>query len=206
MKKVLVLGIVTLLADTLLLSACAGQPGVQAQVQPQALQQEQPDSPPRGQGGKSPSDRRGFISEHMLFDFESATLRPGAVNSINRLIEKYKDRYPDVNFVIEGHADARGTQDYNLDLGCRRARAVREAFIERGVPAERTLSISYGETRPYTLGDKEAAWARNRRVVIGPTTAELHEFVASLARVPSGKIRYCMSQRGGAVQSPANQK
>ncbi|WP_337185419.1 peptidoglycan-associated lipoprotein Pal, partial [Phenylobacterium sp.] len=79
-------------------------------------------------------------------------------------------RYPDVRVRIAGHADERGTREYNLALGARRAGAVRAALIGQGVAAGRIETISYGKERPLDAGSTEAAWARNRNghtVVIG---------------------------------------
>jgi len=65
--------------------------------------------------------------------------------------------------VVEGHCDERGTQEYNMALGERRALAVRDYLINLGVPGQNLLTISYGEERPVDPGHNEAAWAKNRR-------------------------------------------
>ena len=70
-----------------------------------------------------------------------------------------------VTVVVEGHADERGTREYNLALGERRANAVREHLISLGVSADRIATISYGKERPAVLGSNAAAWAQNRRGV-----------------------------------------
>ena len=66
---------------------------------------------------------------------------------------------------VEGHCDDRGTREYNLALGERRATAVKNALVALGVPANRIKTISYGKERPAVVGDNEAAWAQNRRGV-----------------------------------------
>ena len=71
-------------------------------------------------------------------------------------------RYPQVTVRIEGNADERGTREYNLALGARRAEAVRTYLIQRGVPAGRIDTISFGKERPIVEGSNEAAWAQNR--------------------------------------------
>ena len=72
---------------------------------------------------------------------------------------------PDTNVIVEGHTDDRGTREYNLALGERRAVAVKNYLISRGVDAERIKTISYGKERPAVVGANEAAWAQNRRAV-----------------------------------------
>ena len=74
--------------------------------------------------------------------------------------------YPQYRFVIEGHCDERGTREYNLALGERRASAVKNYLVALGIDTNRMQTISYGKERPAVLGDDEAAWAQNRRGVI----------------------------------------
>ena len=70
---------------------------------------------------------------------------------------------PDVNVTIEGHCDERGTVEYNLALGDRRAESAKAYLVNLGIPASRIETVSYGEERPVDPGHNEAAWARNRR-------------------------------------------
>ncbi|QGN53664.1 peptidoglycan-associated lipoprotein Pal [Novosphingobium sp. Gsoil 351] len=74
-------------------------------------------------------------------------------------------RYPAKRIIVEGHADERGTRDYNLALGERRANAAKTYLVGLGVGAERIQTVSYGKERPVALGSDEASWARNRRAV-----------------------------------------
>ena len=74
-------------------------------------------------------------------------------------------RYPAKRATIEGHADERGTRDYNLALGERRANAVKNYLVSLGVDAARLTTVSYGKERPIALASNEAAWAQNRRAV-----------------------------------------
>ena len=76
---------------------------------------------------------------------------------------QYFSQYPNVNFTIEGHADERGTREYNLALGERRANSAKNYLVSLGIPASRIRTISYGKERPVALGSNEAAWAQNRR-------------------------------------------
>ncbi|HEX5183838.1 MAG TPA: peptidoglycan-associated lipoprotein Pal [Allosphingosinicella sp.] len=73
--------------------------------------------------------------------------------------------HPSVSVTIEGHCDERGTREYNLALGDRRANAVKDYLQARGIPAARMTTISYGKERPVALGSNEEAWAQNRRAV-----------------------------------------
>ncbi len=74
-------------------------------------------------------------------------------------------RYPNVRVTIEGHADERGTREYNLALGDRRANATKNYLAAKGVPAERMTTISYGKERPLRVGSDDQSWAENRRAV-----------------------------------------
>ncbi|MFA5990512.1 MAG: peptidoglycan-associated lipoprotein Pal [Sphingomonas sp.] len=74
-------------------------------------------------------------------------------------------RYPNVRITLEGHCDERGTREYNLALGDRRANAAKNYLAARGVDASRITTISYGKERPVALGSDEASWAQNRRAV-----------------------------------------
>ncbi|MGX7952079.1 peptidoglycan-associated lipoprotein Pal [Tsuneonella sp. HG249] len=78
---------------------------------------------------------------------------------------QYLGQYPQITITIEGHADERGTREYNLALGERRANAAKNYLVSLGVPANRISTLSYGKERPVALGSNEAAWAQNRRAV-----------------------------------------
>ena len=78
---------------------------------------------------------------------------------------QYFARYPQITFTIEGHADERGTRDYNIALGARRANSAKNALASMGIDAARISTVSYGKERPEALGSTEADWARNRRAV-----------------------------------------
>ncbi|MBD3729504.1 MAG: peptidoglycan-associated lipoprotein Pal [Sphingomonadales bacterium] len=78
---------------------------------------------------------------------------------------QYLMQYPGVMVTVEGHCDERGTRDYNLALGERRANAAKNYLVSLGVPANRISTVSYGKERPVALGSSEDAWAQNRRAV-----------------------------------------
>jgi len=77
----------------------------------------------------------------------------------------YLQQYPNIRATVEGHCDERGTREYNLALGERRANAAKNYLISLGVAANRLTTVSYGKERPIALGSNEQAWARNRRAV-----------------------------------------
>jgi peptidoglycan-associated lipoprotein len=80
--------------------------------------------------------------------------------------------HDDVNVIVQGYCDERGTREYNLALGERRANAVKQYLVSQGVEESRISTISYGKERPAVLGSNEAAWAQNRRAVTVISSAE----------------------------------
>jgi peptidoglycan-associated lipoprotein len=78
---------------------------------------------------------------------------------------RWLSQYSQYTVTIEGHADERGTREYNIALGARRAQAVKNVLVALGIPAGRIQTISYGKERPAVVGSDEAAWAQNRRDV-----------------------------------------
>ena len=102
--------------------------------------------------------------DRVFFGFDKSSLTSEAVNTLKAQAE-WLQANPDTNVIVEGHTDDRGTREYNLALGERRAVAVKNYLISRGVDAERIKTISYGKERPAVVGGNEAAWAQNRRAV-----------------------------------------
>lgn len=78
-------------------------------------------------------------------------------------------RNPGIRFMVEGHADERGTREYNLALGARRAQSARDYLVSLGVAENRLETVSYGKERPDAVGNNDSTWARNRRAVSTPT-------------------------------------
>ena len=104
------------------------------------------------------------VGDRVFFDFDSAVLEPEARRTLDRQAEWLR-LFPEVLLVLEGHCDERGTREYNLALGERRANAVREYLIAQGIAPSRLRTLSYGKERPYALGHNDEAWALNRRSV-----------------------------------------
>ena len=102
------------------------------------------------------------VGTTVLFDFDSAQLTDYAQRVLDRQAAFMKAR-PETRVIIGGHADERGTREYNLALGERRASSARDYLVTKGVNAARIRIISYGKERPASVGSTEAAWRLNRR-------------------------------------------
>jgi peptidoglycan-associated lipoprotein len=98
----------------------------------------------------------------VYFDFDSAQINPGERGKIEAVAD-YLRRNSGVGVIVEGHCDERGSNEYNLALGERRAMAVRAYLVSLGIDASRIQTKSYGEERPVALGHDEASWSQNRR-------------------------------------------
>jgi peptidoglycan-associated lipoprotein len=127
-----------------------------------------PMTPPPVTTTMVPGSQADFIAQagtdRVLFDFDSYALDSEARDILDRQAA-WLVRYPAVQVTIEGHTDERGTREYNLALGERRAGAARNYLVARGVAASRISTISFGKERPAVDGANEAAWAQNRRAV-----------------------------------------
>lgn len=106
-------------------------------------------------------DASGVLNP-IYFDYDKALLKPEAKAQLENIAEWLKN-VPAVNCQIEGHCDERGTNEYNLALGERRALAARRYLISLGISPDRLFTISYGEERPAVDGHDESAWKYNRR-------------------------------------------
>ena len=104
------------------------------------------------------------VGDRVLFLEDQSTLTPEAQETLRRQAA-WLQKYPAVTVQVEGHADERGTREYNIALSARRATATREFLIAQGVKGPRISSIAYGKERPAALCDAEQCWAQNRRAV-----------------------------------------
>lgn len=104
------------------------------------------------------------IGDRVFFGYDSSDLSSEARDTLNRQAN-WLNQYSNLTVTVEGHADERGTREYNLALGERRANAVRNYLIALGVPASRVSVISYGKERPVVFGTDAQSWAQNRRAV-----------------------------------------
>ena len=112
----------------------------------------------------SVADFRQNVGDRVFFDTDQSTIREDGRATLSKQAEWLK-KYTNYQITIEGHCDERGTREYNLALGERRANAARQYLVAQGIPAARIKTISYGKERPDPVGSDEAAWARNRRAV-----------------------------------------
>jgi peptidoglycan-associated lipoprotein len=153
-----------LLGVLLLLAACSSPP-------PEAP----PAGPPGGPGGAgsigsrnivpgSQQDLEASAGDRIFFSFDRSDISPEAREILTRQADWLR-RYPNVTVTIEGHCDERGTREYNLALGERRAQAAKNVLVAAGIPASRISTISYGKERPAVVGSTEEAYAQNRRAV-----------------------------------------
>jgi peptidoglycan-associated lipoprotein len=145
------------LGATLAITACAKAPP----EDPNAV---------AGYGGTratTPGSAQDFalnVGDRVFFDSDSAELTPTAQATLDKQA-RWLQRYPRSNFIIEGHADERGTREYNFALGARRAEATKNYLIARGISPNRIRTTSYGKERPVAVCNDISCWSQNRRAV-----------------------------------------
>lgn len=121
-----------------------------------------------GAGAATPGSAQDFVvnvGDRVFFESDSTDLTPTATATLDKQA-KWLQRYPRYTFLIEGHADERGTREYNYSLGARRAQAVNDYLASRGVAAGRMRTVSYGKERPVAVCNDISCWSQNRRAVI----------------------------------------
>ncbi|MCT8160979.1 peptidoglycan-associated lipoprotein Pal [Pseudoruegeria sp. SHC-113] len=104
------------------------------------------------------------VGDRILFDVDQSSLNDVARNTLNAQAN-WLQQNPQYTAVIEGHADEQGTREYNLALGARRANAVNEYLVSRGISASRLKTVTYGKERPLEICSEESCYAQNRRAV-----------------------------------------
>jgi peptidoglycan-associated lipoprotein len=159
------LRILVILGGLLMLLACSS-PEPTAPVGPSGPG---PVGGPGGIGSRSglpgsQQDLEASAGDRVFFAFDRSDISPEAQQILERQADWLR-RYPNVTVTIEGHCDERGTREYNLALGERRAQAVKNVLVAMGIPASRISTISYGKERPAVVGSSEEAYAQNRRAV-----------------------------------------
>ena len=112
----------------------------------------------------SQEDLVANVGDRIFFDFDRSNVRADQRPVLQRQAE-WMGRYPEVRVQVEGHTDERGTREYNLALGQRRANATRDVLAAGGVNPSRVSTISFGKDQPAALGSDESSWAQNRRAV-----------------------------------------
>jgi peptidoglycan-associated lipoprotein len=149
---------VAVLGAVLALAACANRPGAET-TQSLTI---------GGPGAARPGSSQDFVinvGDRVFFETDSTQLTPTAIATLNKQV-LWLQQYSRYTFIIEGHADERGTREYNIALGARRASTVREYFMAHGIPAARMRTISYGKERPVAVCNDISCWSQNRRAVI----------------------------------------
>ena len=118
-------------------------------------------------GAATPGSQQDFIvnvGDRVFFETDSSELTPQSRATLDKQAQ-WLNQYGTYAFTIEGHADERGTREYNIALGARRAQTVREYLASRGVQAQRMHTISYGKERPVAVCNDISCWSQNRRAV-----------------------------------------
>jgi peptidoglycan-associated lipoprotein len=128
-----------------------------------------------GAGAASPGSQQDFVvnvGDRVFFESDQTELTPTAQATLEKQA-RWLSQYPRYTITIEGHADERGTREYNFALGARRAESTKSYLAARGVPASRMRTISYGKERPVAVCNDISCWSQNRRAVTvlgGPTS------------------------------------
>ena len=125
-----------------------------------------PPPPPPPPPPKDPGDVLSGLMQDAFFDYDKSDIRPDAESALRSNaddLKKFFNDFPNDRVVVEGHCDERGTNEYNLALGDRRATVARDYLVNLGVPAAKLTTISYGEERPQCTSAEENCWQRNRR-------------------------------------------
>jgi len=145
--------IAAVLCAALMIAACANKPTDQGQTGMTS--------------STAPGSQQDFVvnvGDRVFFDSDSTELTPQSRATLDKQAQ-WLQLYNRYNFTVEGHADERGTREYNIALGARRAQAVRDYLISRGVEGSRMRTISYGKERPVAVCNDISCWSQNRRAV-----------------------------------------
>jgi peptidoglycan-associated lipoprotein len=114
-----------------------------------------------------PGSQQDFVvnvGDRVFFESDSSQLTQQSLATLDKQAQWLRN-YPQYSFIVEGHADERGTREYNIALGARRAQAVHDYLASRGIQAHRMRTISYGKERPVAVCDDISCWSQNRRSV-----------------------------------------
>ncbi len=151
------------LASALAVAGCAKKAPEQLPPTPQgAVEQPQVSGPTPGSQAHFASVMRG--ADTIFFDTDMFNIDAEDQAALRQQAE-YLRQYPNIRATVEGHCDERGTREYNIALGERRANAAKNYLVSLGISADRLTTVSYGKERPVAVGSNENAWAQNRRAV-----------------------------------------
>jgi len=160
--KKLLFFVLTLMIAALLFG-CGGKKAVETDntmTEPPVV--EEPMEQPVTEEPPAPVEIKDARLNPVFFDFDKYNLTSESRQILEKNAAELK-RAKDATIIIEGHCDERGTKEYNLALGEKRARAARDYLVSMGVNGSRLTVVSYGKERPFDMGHSEAAWAKNRR-------------------------------------------
>jgi peptidoglycan-associated lipoprotein len=152
------------LSGALILAGCESKPKETADNAPPMASEPATSAPTSSIVPGSAEDLRVNVGDTVHFDYD----RYDIMDSDRAILQRqaaWLGKYPSVRVTVEGHCDERGTREYNLALGARRANAVKEYLVSLGVSAGRLETISYGKERPMCTESSESCWAQNRRGV-----------------------------------------
>ena len=163
------IAIAVTMASALALSACKKEAPEDLPPPPQNVATPTPTPGPVTPQGAIPGTQAHFAQtmqgrDTIYFDTDKFDIDSEDQAALRQQAQ-YLLQYPNIRGTIEGHCDERGTREYNLALGERRANAAKNFLVSLGVPANRLTVVSYGKERPIATGSNEAAWAQNRRAV-----------------------------------------
>jgi len=159
--------LISMIAAAFLLAACETSEDAEMAADTTSSATTSTTTAPVAIAGPTPGSQEHLVvnvGDRVFYDFDKSDLRPEARATVEALAV-WMANYPATTLALEGHADERGTREYNLALGERRANAIRDYLVALGIGPNRLSTISYGKERPAVLGSSEEAWAQNRRGV-----------------------------------------
>jgi len=152
--------LVGVLAMTLLVAGCSSKKGPETTADTSGMSSESTGAAIPG----SEADLQQNVGDRVFFELDHSDLSQEARATLDRQAAWLK-KYASVRVTLEGHCDERGTREYNMALGARRANAARAYLVALGIPSGRIQTVSYGAERPAVLGTGETVWSQNRRAV-----------------------------------------
>ncbi|HET9253157.1 MAG TPA: peptidoglycan-associated lipoprotein Pal [Candidatus Eisenbacteria bacterium] len=164
--RIVTIAFAMILAASLATLGCSSRKQAQVETPPSPpppteTTEAPPPPPPAASQNTEPTETAAGLQD-AFYDYDDASIRADARAALEAN-GRYLERNTNMNVIIEGHCDERGSVEYNLALGERRARAAKEFLTSYGIPANRMTTISYGKERPFATGSSEEAWAQNRR-------------------------------------------
>ena len=166
-KAIVILALsVFIVLSLFITSGCGKKPAPPAEEPVQKVEEQPAPKPqvtePQRKDDDALKPPRDLAFDAVHFDFDKSSIRSDQRSTINRTAQLL-DKYPSVKVLIEGHCDERGSNEYNLALGQRRADTAKLYLVDYGISGSRISTVSHGEERPVAAGHNESAWSKNRR-------------------------------------------